>query len=170
MENKFLPLNYAEMLERMKYEDMLERMSSTTDPQYTGITEQFVSPVEPGPTEKLGDLIGKGLLKLPYVFEDERSAMRSGQDVANVLAFAPGPGNVLGYLEGRKLEEEGRPFLGSVIKAASVGLPGAGKAAGSVTTPPVKPAPTPKGIEHKILHTADRPTDIPSYEALRGNG
>jgi hypothetical protein len=160
MENKFLPLNYAEMLERMKYEDMLERMSSTTDPQYTGITEQFVSPVEPGPTEKLGDLIGKGLLKLPYVFEDERSAMRSGQDVANVLAFAPGPGNVLGYLEGRKLEEEGRPFLGSVIKAASVGLPGAGKAAGSVTTPPVKPAPTPKGIEHKILHTADRPSDM----------
>ena len=167
MENKFLPLGYAEMLERMKYKDMLERMSSTTDPQYTGITEQFVSPVEPGPTEKLGDLIGKGLLKLPYVFEDERSAMRSGQDVANVLAFAPGPGNVLGYLEGRKLEEEGRPFLGSVIKAASVGLPGAGKAAGSVTTPPVKPAPTPKGIEHKVLHTADRPTDMTDPEDIR---
>ena len=152
------------MLERMKYKDMLERMSSTTDPQYTGITEQFASPREPGPTEKLGDLIGKGLLKLPYGFDDERSAVRTGQNVANVLAFTPGPGNVLGYLEGRKLEEEGRPFLGSVIKAASVGLPGAGKAAGSVPTPPVKPAPTPKGIEHKILHTADRPKEIKDVE------
>ena len=163
MENKFLPLNYAEMLERMKFDrnkEMLERMSSTTDPQYIGITEQFALPREPGPTEKLGDLIGKGLLKLPFGFDDERSAVRTGEDIATVLSFTPGPGNVLGYLEGRKLEEEGRPFLGSVISAASVGFPGAGKAAGSVPTPPVKPAPTPKGIEHKILHTADRPSDM----------
>jgi len=35
MENKFLPLGYTEMLESMKYKDMLERMSSTTDPEYT---------------------------------------------------------------------------------------------------------------------------------------
>lgn len=160
MENKFLPLGYTEMLERMKYKDMLERMSSTNDPEYTQPTEQFVSPVEPGPTEKFGGLLGKGLLKLPYVFEDERSAMRSGQDLANVLSFAPGPGNVLGYLEGKKLQEEGRPFLGSLISAASVGLPGAGKGASSITTPPVKTAPTPKGLEHKILHTADRPKEV----------
>ena len=163
MENKFLPLGYADMLERMKYKDMLERMSSTTDPQYSD-TEQFVSPLERGPTEKFGDLIGKGLLKLPYVFEDERSAMRSGQDVANVLSFAPGPGNVLGYLEGQKLAEEGRPFLGNLISAASVGLPGAGKGASSITTPPVKTAPTPKGLEHKILHTADRPKEVKDVE------
>ena len=159
MENKFLPLGYTEMLERMKYKDMLERLSSTTDPQYAGIPEQSILPREPGPTEKLGDLIGKGLLKLPYVFEDEGSAMRSGQDVANVLAFAPGPGNVLGYLEGQKLAEEGRPFLGNVISAASIGFPGAGKTAGSVT-PSVTPAPIPKKLEHKVLHTADRPTDM----------
>ena len=132
MENKFLPLGYADMLERMKYKDMLERMSSTTDPQYSD-TEQFVSPLERGPTEKFGDLIGKGLLKLPYVFEDERSAMRSGQDVANVLSFAPGPGNVLGYLEGQKLEEEGRPLMGSIITGLSAGFPGAGKGAASNT-------------------------------------
>mgnify|MGYP003128205445 FL=1 len=163
MENKFLPLGYAEMLERMKYKDMLERMSSTTDPQYSD-TEQFVSPLERGPTQKFGDLIGKGLLKLPYVFEDERSAMRSGQDVANVLSFAPGPGNVLGYLEGQKLAEEGRPFLGNLISAASVGLPGAGKGASSITTPPVRNAPTPKGLEHKILHTADRPKEVKDVE------
>jgi hypothetical protein len=159
MENKFLPLGYADMLERMKYKDMLERMSSTTDPQYSD-TEQFASPVERGPTQKFGDLIGKGLYKLPHVFEDERSAMRSGQDVANVLAFAPGTGNVLGYLEGQKMSEEGRPFLGSLISSASVGFPGAAKGAGSITTPPVKTAPTPKGLEHKTLHTADRPKEI----------
>jgi len=163
MENKFLPLGYSDMLERMKYKDMLERMSSTTDPQYSD-TEQFVSPLERGPTQKFGDLIGKGLLKLPYVFEDERSAMRSGQDVANVLSFAPGPGNVLGYLEGQKLAEEGRPFLGNLISAASVGLPGAGKGASSITTPPVRNAPTPKGLEHKILHTADRPKEVKDVE------
>jgi len=164
MENKFLPLGYTEMLERMKYKEMLERMSSTNDPEYTQPTEQFISPVEPGPTEKFGGLLGKGLLKLPYVFEDERSAMRSGQDLANVLSFAPGPGNVLGYLEGKKLQEEGRPFLGSLISAASVGLPGAGKGASSITTPPVKTAPTPKGLEHKILHTADRPKEVKNVE------
>ena len=163
MENKFLPLGYADMLERMKYKDMLERMSSTTDPQYSD-TEQFVSPLERGPTQKFGDLIGKGLLKLPYVFEDERSAMRSGQDVANVLSFAPGPGNVLGYLEGQKLEEEGRPLMGSIITALSAGFPGAGKGAASITTPPVRNAPTPKGLEHKILHTADRPKEVKDVE------
>jgi len=163
MENKFLPLGYSDMLERMKYKDMLERMSSTTDPQYSD-TEQFVSPLERGPTEKFGDLIGKGLLKLPYVFEDERSAMRSGQDVANVLSFAPGPGNVLGYLEGQKLEEEGRPLMGSIITGLSAGFPGAGKGAASITTPPVRNAPTPKGLEHKILHTADRPKEVKDVE------
>ena len=166
MENKFLPLGYTEMLERMKYKDMLERLSSTTDPQYAGIPEQSILPREPGPTEKFGSLIGKGLLKLPYVFEDERSAMRTGQDVANVLAFAPGPGNVLGYLEGQKLAEEGRPFLGSVISAASIGFPGAGKAAGSVT-PSVTPAPIPKKLDHKILHTADRPMYINDPKDIR---
>jgi len=164
MENKFLPLGYTEMLERMKYKDMLERMSSTTDPQYAGIKEQFASPREPGPTEKLGNLIGKGLLKLPYVFEDERSAMRSGQDTANVLSFAPGPGNVLGYLEGQKLAEEGRPILGNLISYASIGLPGAGKGASSIPTPPVKIAPNPKNLEHKILHTADRPQEVKNIE------
>lgn len=51
MENKFLPLGYAEMLERMKYKDMLERLSSTNDPAYGA--EQFVSPLERGPTEKI---------------------------------------------------------------------------------------------------------------------
>ena len=105
----------------------------------------------------MGDLIGKGLLKLPYVFEDEGSAMRSGQDVANVLAFAPGPGNVLGYLEGQKLAEEGRPFLGNVISAASIGFPGAGKTAGSVT-PSVTPAPIPKKVRTQSI-THRRPPD-----------
>lgn len=162
MENKFLPLGYAKMLESMKYKDMLERMSSTTDPAYGA--EQFVSPLEPGPTEKFGNLIGKGLLKLPYVFEDERSAMRTGQNTATVASFVPGPGNVLGYLEGKKLQEEGRPFLGSLISAASVGLPGAGKGTSSIPTPPIKTAPTPKGLEHKILHTADRPKEVKNLE------
>ena len=108
MENKFLPLGYAEMLERMKYKDMLERLSSTNDPAYGA--EQFVSPLERGPTEKFGDLIGKGLYKLPFAFEDERSAMASGQDLANIASFTPGPGNVLGALEGAKLTREGQPF------------------------------------------------------------
>ena len=173
MENKFLPLGYAEMLERMKYKDMLERLSSTNDPAYGA--EQFVSPLERGPTEKFGDLIGKGLYKLPFAFEDERSAMRSGQDVADVASFTPGPGNVLGFLEGEKMIEEGSPLLGTLVSGLSAGIPVAGKAANVVKPklktypaplqlPPPPPPPAPRALEHKILHTADRPKEIKDVE------
>jgi len=176
MENKFLPLGYAEMLERMKYKDMLERLSSTTDPAYGA--EQFAYPLERGPTEKFGDLIGKGLYNFPFAFDTERSAMHTGQDLANVASYIPGPGNVLGYLEGEKMAEEGRPFLGNLISAASVGLPAAGKLASPVRTklktypaplqlPPPPPPPSPKILEHKVLHTADRPREIKDVEGWR---
>tara|TARA_R110000868_G_scaffold411257_1_gene702551 strand:+ start:82 stop:2286 length:2205 start_codon:yes stop_codon:yes gene_type:complete len=169
MENKYSPLGYEEMLERIKYKKMLEEMSSTNDPSYGG--EQYAYPVEPGPTEKFGELLGRGLYKQPFGFNDERRAMASGQDLANVASFTPGPGNVLGYLEGRKMSEEGNPLLGSLISAASVGLPGSSKVASSVTPklktypaplqlPPPPPPPSPKPLQHKILHTADRPVEL----------
>mgnify|MGYP003627869847 FL=1 len=133
MENKYSPLGYEDMLERIKkqkYQEMLERLSSTNDPTYGA--EQSVSPLERGPTQKFGDLIGKGLYKLPYVFEDERSAMASGQDLANIASFTPGPGNILGALEGAKLTREGQPFLGTLITGASSILPVSGKSASKV--------------------------------------
>ena len=71
MENKYSPLGYEEMLERIKYKKMLEEMSSTNDPSYGG--EQYAYPVEPGPTEKFGELLGRGLYKQPFGFNDERS-------------------------------------------------------------------------------------------------
>jgi len=169
MENKFLPLGYAEMLERMKYKDMLERLSSTNDPAYGA--EQFVSPREPGPTEKFGNLIGKGLYNLPFAFDNERSAMASGQDAATVASFTPGPGNVLGFLEGEKMAREGQPFLGTLISGLSAGIPVAGKAGNVVKPklktypaplqlPPPPPPPAPRALQHKVLHTADRPKEI----------
>ena len=176
MENKYSPLGYEEMLERIKYKKMLEEMSSTNDPSYGG--EQYAYPVEPGPTEKFGELLGRGLYKQPFGFNDERRAMASGQDLANVASFTPGPGNVLGYLEGRKMSEEGSPLLGNLISAASVGLPGSSKVASSVTPklktypaplqlPPPPPPPSPKPLQHKILHTADRPKEIKDVEGWK---
>ena len=176
MENKYSPLGYEEMLERIKYKKMLEEMSSTNDPSYGG--EQYAYPVEPGPTEKFGELLGRGLYKQPFGFNDERRAMASGQDLANVASFTPGPGNVLGYLEGRKMSEEGSPLLGNLISAVSVGLPGSSKVASSVTPklktypaplqlPPPPPPPSPKPLQHKILHTADRPKEIKDVEGWK---
>ena len=160
MENKYSPLGYQEMLERIKYKKMLEELSSTTDPEYTQ-NEEYAYPLERGPTEKFGDLIGRGLYKQPFGFDTERSAMRTGQDLANVASYTPGPGNVLGYLEGEKMAEEGRPFLGNLISAASVGLPKAvnpfTKIATNVATPP---PPITKPIKHTITHTADLPKTV----------
>tara|TARA_R100001079_G_scaffold99326_1_gene63425 strand:- start:177 stop:932 length:756 start_codon:yes stop_codon:yes gene_type:complete len=138
MENKFKPLGYQDLLDRLEYKEMLERMSSTTDPEFAGPPTRMgdIYPREPGPTEKFGKLIGKGLLNLPYVFEDERSAMATGQDTADVLAFTPGIGNVLGYLEGQKMTDEGNPLLGSVITGLSAGIGPVGKGSGSIPTPP----------------------------------
>ena len=166
MENKYKPLGYQDLLDRLEYKEMLERMSSTTDPEFARPPTRIgdVYPREPGPTEKFGELIGKGLLKLPYVFEDERSAMSTGQDTANVLAFTPGIGNVLGYLEGQKMTDEGNPLLGSVITGLSAGFGPVAKGSGSIPTPPVKSSPTPKSLEHKVLHTADRPKEIKNVE------
>ena len=162
MENKYKPLGYQDLLDRLEYREMLERMSSTTDPEFARPPTRIgdIYPREPGPTEKFGNLIGRGLLKLPYVFEDERSAMSTGQDTANVLAFTPGIGNVLGYLEGEKMIDEGNTLLGSVITGLSAGIGPVAKGSGSIPTPPVKSSPTPKGLEHKVLHTADRPKEI----------
>ena len=104
------------------------------------------TPLERGPTEKFGDLIGKGLYNLPFAFDNERSAMRAGQDAATVASFTPGPGNVLGALEGAKMTREGQPFLGTLITGASSIIPTFGKSASKVATNLGKgtnPPPTP---------------------------
>ena len=159
MENKYSPLGYEEMLERIKYKKMLEEMSSTNDPEYTQ-QDQTVSPLERGPTQKFGDLLGRGLYNQPFGFNDERSAMASGQDLATVASYTPGPGNVLGYLEGEKMIEEGNPLLGSLISAASIGLPKNLNPFSAVKPNVVPPKPATKPLQHKILHTADRPREL----------
>ena len=142
-----------------EYKNMLEDMSKAPAGFFPPDSQAL--PRDPGPTEKFGNLIGKGLLKLPYVFEDERSAMSTGQDTANVLAFAPVSGNILGYLEGKDLEKKGSPGLGSLIQALSVAIPGGAKIPKPKVKPKVEPLPT---VTATKVQTTDTNPDFGDIE------
>jgi hypothetical protein len=128
------------------------------------------------PYGKLERGIFEGLQKYgPSTFQDPYRANQTAGALTDVLSMTPGPAEIMDHRQGNYLMEEGRPVAGLGYQAMAAlpfipanrvrrAIPDNMGGGGPTVTPNVRNAPTPKGLEHKILHTADRPKEIKDVE------